>query len=59
MGRKISEEIQKQIPILYAKYCNKKKVAEELGISPSTVSKYLNLIEAAPQEAKAKTKDNT
>lgn len=56
MGRKISEEIQKQIPILYVKYCNKKKVAEELGISPSTVSKYLNLVEATPQERKPRQK---
>lgn len=50
MGKKIDLEIQKQIPILYKELGVKTKVAETLGISVSTVSKYLNLYEAAPQD---------
>lgn len=42
MGR-LSEETIAQIPILYEKYKNKSKVAKELGISPPTVARYLNL----------------
>lgn len=55
MGKRISEEIKKQIPILYKEIGNKTQVAKQLGISVSTVTKYLNLIEAAPQERKPKT----
>lgn len=40
---KLSEETINQIPILYEQYKNKSKVAKELGISPSTVTRYLNL----------------
>lgn len=49
MGKSISDEIKEQIPILYSKLRNKTKVAKELGISVTTVSKYLNLIEANPE----------
>jgi DNA invertase Pin-like site-specific DNA recombinase len=55
LGKRISEEIKKQIPILYKELGNKTQVAKQLGISVSTVTKYLNLIEAAPQERKPKT----
>ena len=48
LGKKISEEIIEQIPILYKEYGTKKAVAEKLNISVSTVNKYLNLYEAAP-----------
>lgn len=43
---KISTEIIEQIPVLYSKMQNKSKVAKELGISPSTVSKYLKIFES-------------
>lgn len=57
MAKRISDEIKNQIPVLYKKLNNKTKVAEQLGISVSTVSKYLNLFEAAaPQEKKTRTK---
>lgn len=56
MAKRISEEIKNQIPILYKELGNKTKVAEQLGISVSTVSKYLNLFEAAPQERKVRVK---
>lgn len=52
MAKKISEEIIQQIPILYKRYGVKSKVAEELGISTSSVSKYLTLFEGAPQGEK-------
>lgn len=52
MGKKLSEDIIKQIPILYSELGKKSKVAEALNIAPSTVSKYLNLIEAAPTVSK-------
>lgn len=52
MAKKLDEEIIKQIPILYKEYGVKKKVAEQLGISVSTVTKYLTVYEAAPQEEK-------
>ena len=48
MGKKISEDIIKQIPILYKELGTKKKVAEQLGISATTVNKYLTLYEANP-----------
>ena len=56
MGKKISEDIINQIPILYKELGTKKAVAEKLGISSSTVSKYINLYEAAPQSAPPTTK---
>ena len=49
MGKKISEDIINQIPILYKELGTKKAVAEKLGISSSTVSKYISLYEAVPQ----------
>jgi predicted transcriptional regulator len=60
MGKTIDIEIQKQIPILYSQLKSKKKVAEELGISVATVSKYLNLLEAGgSSERKPRTKITT
>ena len=41
MGKKISNEIIEQIPILYKELKTKIAVAEKLGISVSTVSRYL------------------
>lgn len=52
MGRRIDDNIIEQIPILYAKYKNKTKTAEELGISVITLNKYLNLLAAAPEKKK-------
>lgn len=43
MGKKIDNEIIEKIPILYEELKSKKKVAEELGISTSSVNKYLVL----------------
>lgn len=54
MAKRISEEIIKQIPIKYAKLGSKTKVAQELGISVSSVTKYLNFVAAAPQERKSR-----
>lgn len=60
MGKTIDIEIQKQIPILYSQLKSKKKVAEKLGISVATVSKYLNLLEAGESsEKKPRTKITT
>lgn len=56
MAKKIEQDIINKIPILYKTYGVKKKVAEELGISVSTVSKYLNIIEATPEQKEKKTK---
>lgn len=56
MGKRISEDIIKQIPQLYKELGNKTQVAKQLGISTSSVSKYLNLYEAAPSERKPRTK---
>ena len=56
MAKKIDQDIINKIPILYKTYGVKKKVAEELGISVSTVSKYLNIIEATPEQKEKKTK---
>lgn len=55
---KINEDIIKQIPILYQKYGVKAKVARELGISASTVTHYLNLLQgaAAVENSKGITK---
>lgn len=50
MGKRISEEIINQIPILYEKLKNKNEVARQLGISVSSVNKYLTILNAAPQE---------
>lgn len=58
MAKKISDEIIQQIPVLYKKYGIKSKVAEELGISTSSVSKYLTLFEGAPQVEKEPKKRN-
>ena len=52
MGKKISEDIINQIPILYKELGTKKAVAEKLGISSSTVSKYINLYERSIEEIK-------
>lgn len=41
MAKRITEEIKVQINELYIEYGVKKRVAEILGISPSTVSKYI------------------
>jgi len=48
MAKRIPEEIIQKIPILYKEYGIKSKVAEELGISVSSVSKYLTIFEGAP-----------
>jgi len=48
---KLTKEIIEQIPLLYATLGTQKKVAESLGISASSVSKYLKLSrEALPTE---------
>lgn len=52
MAKKLDEQIIQKIPILYREYGIKKKVAEELGISVSTVTKYLTIYEAAPVKEK-------
>lgn len=54
MGKRISEEIINQIPILYEKLKNKNEVARQLGISVSSVNKYLTVLNAAPQEKERK-----
>lgn len=41
MGKKISQEIIDQIPILYSQLKSREKVAQQLGISSATVSRYL------------------
>lgn len=56
MAKKLDEETIQKIPILYREYGVKKKVAEELGISVSTVTKYLTVYEAAPQKAEKKSR---
>lgn len=56
MAKRIPDEIIQKIPILYKEYGVKNKVAEELGISVSSVSKYLTIFEAAPQEKEPKKK---
>lgn len=52
MGKTIDEAIIQQIPVLYRKYGVKTKVAKELGIAVSTVSKYLSIYEASPESKK-------
>lgn len=56
MAKKISDEIIAQIPVLYEKYNSKKKVAEELGISTTSVTKYLNIYNGAPTEVVRKAR---
>ena len=56
MGKKIPGEIIAKIPVLYEKYNNKTKVAEELEISISTVNKYLKEYYEGPAERKPRTK---
>lgn len=56
MAKKLDEEVIKQIPVLYKELGVKKKVAEQLGISVSTVTKYLIVYEAAPEEKKPRVK---
>lgn len=41
MAKRITEEMKVQINELYCKYGVKAQVARELGISPSSVSKYI------------------
>ena len=53
---KISPEIINQIPILFAELENKAEVARRLGISASTVSKYLKLFEAGGLQCDNKPK---
>ena len=53
---KISQDIIDQIPILFKELGTRKAVAEKLGISASTVSKYLNLSEAAAASPEKKTR---
>lgn len=51
MAKAITPEQIKQIHVLYGIYGVKKRVAEELGISASTVTKYLNMaIEVKPEQ---------
>lgn len=54
MGKKISDEIIEQIPVLYEQTKDKKKTAETLGISVASVNKYLSIYNGAPVEAVAK-----
>lgn len=56
MAKRISDEVKNQIPILYKELGNKTQVAKQLGISVSTVSKYLNLFEAAPEQQETERK---
>lgn len=56
MGKKIPKETIARIPVLFEEYNNKAKVAKELGISPSTVDKYLKEFYGAPAERKPRTK---
>lgn len=54
MGKKISDEIINQIPILYKELGTKKEVAEKLEISVATVTKYLTIYDAAPAQGEQK-----
>lgn len=54
MGKKISDEIIEQIPVLYEQTKDKKKVASDLGISVASVNKYLAIYNGAPTETVAK-----
>ena len=55
MGKKLSDEIISQIPVLYEQLKSKKKVAEELNISTATVNKYLNIYNNSPDHVKKRT----
>ena len=46
----LTQEIISKIPTLYEQYHNKKKVAEELGISPTSVQKYLAIFNGQTTE---------
>ena len=48
MGKKISDEVIAQIPVLYEQLKNKTKVAETLNVSIASVNKYLNIYNSAP-----------
>ena len=54
MGKKISEDIIAQIPILYEKLQSKAEVARQLGISAASVNKYLAIYNGAPVEVTKK-----
>lgn len=54
MGKKISEDIIAQIPILYEKLQSKAEVARQLGISAASVNKYLAVYNGAPVEVTKK-----
>lgn len=54
MGKRIDEEIIKQIPILYEQLQNKAEVARHLGISTASVNKYLAIYNGAPVEVVTK-----
>lgn len=56
MAKKLDENIIQQIPLLYKELGVKKKVADTLGISVSTVTKYLTIYEAAPNTSCLKEK---
>ena len=57
MGKTIDIEIQNQIPILFSQFKSVSKVAEQLGISTSTVRKYLKLAEAGVVAEKKERKE--
>ena len=54
MGKTISQEIINKIPELYCQLKSIKKVSEELGISTSTVRKYLEISKAITPKKKTK-----
>lgn len=49
MGKKITDDIIVKINELYAKNCNYSATAKQLGISPSTVKKYVQKNMPRPQ----------
>lgn len=54
MGKKISQDIIDQIPVLYEQTKNKTQVAKALGISVQSVNKYLAIYQNEPVEVAAK-----
>ena len=54
MGKKIDEAMIEQIPVLFEELKNKAEVARRLGISPTSVNKYLAIYNGAPVEVVAK-----
>lgn len=54
MGKKLSEDVINQIPILYEQTKSKAEVARQLGISTASVNKYLAIYNGAPVEIVAK-----